>query len=61
LRKLEGSPEKAIMAYSLRDHDASLLTARKKTLEHAAKRLNEQYGAQTVTLSISDRYRNMFE
>ncbi len=61
LRKLEGSPEKATMAYSLRDHDASLLTARKKTIEHAAKILNERYGAQTVTVSISDRYRNMHD
>ena len=49
------------MAFSLRDHDQTLLTARKKTLEHIAKALNERYGSGTVSLDIKDRYRNMAE
>ena len=61
LRRLEGTPEKVLMAYSLRDHDAALLTARKKTLEHAVRILNERYGPQTIRLEIKDRYRNMAE
>jgi hypothetical protein len=61
LRRLEGTPEKVSMAYSLRDHDAALLTARKKTLEHAVRILNERYGPQTIRLEIKDRYRNMAE
>ena len=61
LRKLEGTPEHCSMAFSLRDHDQTLLTARKRTLEHIAKALNERYGAGTVSLDIKDRYRNMAE
>jgi len=61
LRKLEGTPERSSMAYSLRDHDLALLSARKKTLQHAVKILNERYGAGTVSLAISDRYRNMHD
>jgi len=61
LRKLEGTPERSTMAYSLRDHDLALLNARKKTLLHAVKILNERYGEETVSVSISDRYRNMHD
>lgn len=61
LRKLEGTPERSTMAYSLRDHDLTLLNARKKTLQQAVKILNERYGEGTVSVSISDRYRNMHD
>jgi len=61
LHGLEGDPESARMAYSLRDHDAGRLDMRKETLRHAAEGLNRRYGAGTVTVEISDRYRNMLE
>lgn len=61
LHKFEGSPQKVSMSYSLRDHDASLLTARRKTLEHIAKIINEKHGEGTVSLTITDRYKNMGE
>jgi len=59
LHKLEGGTEHVSMSYSLRDHDSSLLTARKKTLQQTVKIINEKYGAGTVSLSIIDRYKNM--
>ena len=61
LNKLEGTPENVRISYSLRDHDSSFLESRKKTLSHAAAILNERYGANTVTVEITDRYRNMYD
>ena len=61
LRKLEGTPDRVSMAYSLRDHDQALLFARKRTLQHAVKTINERYGEGTVSLTLSDRYRNMLD
>ncbi|MDW7657992.1 MAG: peptidase T, partial [Bacillota bacterium] len=61
LRKLTGTAEKASMAYSLRDHDRGLLTARKRTLQHIVQIQNERYGAETIRLEIVDRYQNMAE
>ena len=59
LHRLEGSTEKAVIEYSLRDHDMSLLNARRKTLEQAVRIVNEKYGADTVTITITEQYRNM--
>jgi len=59
LHKLEGNTEQVSMAFSLRDHDSTILNARKKTLQQAVKIVNEKYGADTVSLTITDRYKNM--
>lgn len=59
LHRLEGNTEQAVIEYSLRDHDMSLLEARKKTLIQAVRILNERHGPDTVTLTITDQYRNM--
>lgn len=61
LRRLNGTAEHAEMAYSLRDHDACLLNGRKQALQLAARTLNERYGDGTVTVHLSDRYRNMHD
>ena len=61
LHKLEGDPERVKMEYSLRDHDGGKLEMRKETLRHAAEGLNRRYGTGTVSVEVSDRYRNMFE
>jgi len=61
LRRLEGIIEHVSMEYSLRDHNNDLLTARKNTVQQAVKIINEKYGANTVSLSITDRYKNMAE
>ena len=61
LTDMGGSVEKCEMSYILRDHSSEIMTARKATMEHAAKILNEKYGAGTVELGIRDQYRNMKE
>jgi tripeptide aminopeptidase len=59
LCSLEGSVEKAVSVYIIRDHDSNLFEARKKTIEHIVKTINEKYGEHTVTLSLQDSYYNM--
>ena len=61
LTAMEGNVERAKLSYIIRDHDAGTFEARKKTMEHAAKLLNERYGAGTVTLTLREQYRNMLE
>ncbi len=59
LLQLSGTVDEAKMQYILRDHDKEILENRKRTMEHAAKILNEKYGDGTVTLAIRDEYSNM--
>ncbi len=61
LHKFEGNTESVSMSYSLRDHDSSILNSRKKTMQHAVKIMNEKYGADTITITVTDRYKNMAE
>lgn len=61
LTDMGGSVEKCEMSYILRDHSSEIMTARKATMAHAAKILNERYGAGTVELNMRDQYRNMKE
>lgn len=58
---VSGSVESASMTYILRDFDAAGLEYRKQVLTHAAKILNERYGAGTVTVNVRDQYRNMLD
>ncbi len=61
LTHMSGDVSHARLAYILRDHDAGKLEMKKQTMELIAKRLNERYGAGTVTLAIEDSYQNMIE
>ena len=61
LTDMSGSVEKAEMSYILRDHSSEIMEARKATLVHAVKLLNEKYGAGTVELTLRDQYQNMIE
>ena len=61
LTDMRGDVSNARLAYILRDHDADKLAQKKCTMQHAAARLNELYGAGTVELHIKDNYRNMIE
>lgn len=57
--KLTGTVEEAELHCLIRDHDAEKFAARKALLERLAAGMNEKYGAGTVTLTITDSYRNM--
>ncbi len=61
LTDFSGSVEKAEMSYILRDHSSEIMTARKATLTHAVKLLNEKYGEGTAELNLRDQYLNMAE
>lgn len=61
LTDINGDVENAMIEYIIRDHDASLFNAKLETLRKIEKILNEKYGVGTVTLSITEQYRNMIE
>ena len=58
---MEGDMSEATLSYIVRDHDAALFESRLYTLRHIEKLLNEKYGSGTVTLTITEQYRNMKE
>ena len=61
LTDMQGDVSSARLNYILRDHDLSKLEEKKSTMNHIARRMNELYGAGTVTLHLKDNYRNMIE
>ena len=61
LTDMSGSVEHADMSYIIRDHSSEMMSARKASLIHAVKILNEKYGEGTVALEMRDQYRNMVE
>lgn len=61
LTDIKGDVENAVIEYIIRDHDESLFNAKLETLRKIEKILNEKYGDGTVTISITEQYRNMIE
>lgn len=61
LDRISGGVERAELRYLIRDHSAGGFQARKDTLSHIVKLLNEKYGAGTVELTLRDQYANMAE
>ena len=61
LTDIEGDVENAKISYIVRDHDANLFEARLQTLRMIEKTLSEKYGSGTVSLKITEQYRNMIE
>ena len=61
LCRLNGDINEAKLEYILRDHDADKQQNKKDYLLLVAKRLNDKYGAGTVTVTLKDQYRNMME
>ena len=58
---MSGDVEHAKLHYIVRDHDCATFEMRKKTLEHAAKTINEKYAREVIRLTIKDSYYNMAE
>lgn len=58
---MSGDVEHAKLHYIVRDHDRATFEMRKKTLEHAAKTINEKYAREVIRLTIKDSYYNMAE
>lgn len=61
LTHFEGSVEKSILKYIIRDFKRDRFEDRKKEMEHLANKFNDQYGDGAVSLSIRDQYYNMRE
>lgn len=61
LEEMSGNVEKAKLDYIVRDHSAGKFEARKDTLRHIEKFINEKYGEGTAVLTLRDSYRNMKE
>ncbi|MBR2990584.1 MAG: peptidase T [Solobacterium sp.] len=61
LTRFEGSTDKAVMEYIIRDHDAGKLEEKIALMQKAEAYINAQYGEGTCTLTITPQYRNMKE
>jgi tripeptide aminopeptidase len=56
----EGSVEKTVLTYIVRDHDRQRFESRKKELEHLARKINYEF-ANCASIEIKDQYYNMRE
>ena len=61
LTHMSGECAKAELNYIVRDHSAAMFEARKETLRHIEKIMNEKWGQGTVKLTIKEQYTNMAE
>lgn len=61
LEEMKGDVNEAHLDYIVRDHDSDLFEKRQQTLRNIEKKINETYGAGTVSLSLKESYRNMLE
>lgn len=61
LVRMEGDVAEARLDYIIRDHDAGRFDTRKELLKTIEKNMNKKWGRGTVTLTITDQYRNMAE
>lgn len=61
LLSMSGETELAKLSYIIRDHDMKKFEEKKRAFELAAARINEEYGAGTLTLDMKDSYYNMKE
>ncbi len=61
LTDMTGSTEHAELHYIIRDHDRKKFEEKKKTFFAAQEALNKKWGAEAVSLEITDSYYNMKE
>lgn len=57
---MEGSVEKTVLTYIIRDHDRDRFERRKKEFEHLARKINNEFPG-CCTLELKDQYYNMRE
>ena len=61
LISMTGEVKSATLNYIVRDHNHAFFEARKNTLRHIEKIMNEKWGKGIVKLTITEQYRNMSE
>lgn len=57
---IEGSVEKTVLTYIVRDHDRDRFERRKKELEHLARKINNEF-PDCASIELKDQYYNMRE
>lgn len=57
---IEGSVEKTVLSYIIRDHDRAHFESRKRELQHLCNKVNAEFPG-CATLEIKDQYYNMHE
>lgn len=57
---IEGSVEKTVLSYIIRDHDRARFESRKKEIEHLVRKTNTEYPG-CASVEIRDQYYNMRE
>ena len=57
---IEGSVEKTVLTYIIRDHDRDRFERRKKELEHLTRKINNEFPG-VASLELHDQYYNMRE
>ena len=60
LVSFEGSVEKSVLTYIIRDHDRDRFERRKKELEHLTRKINNEFPG-CAEIEIKDQYYNMRE
>ncbi len=60
LISMEGTVEKSVLTYIIRDHDRDRFERRKKELEHLSRKINKEFPG-CCSLEIKDQYYNMRE
>ena len=60
LVSMEGTVEKTVLTYIIRDHDRDRFERRKKELEHLARKINNEFPG-CCSIEIKDQYYNMRE
>ena len=61
LTNIEGTVEKTLLTYIIRDHDRDRFERRKKEIQHLANKINAEYGENTAVVELRDQYYNMRE
>lgn len=60
LVEIEGTVEKTVLTYIIRDHDRARFESRKREIEHLVRKTNMEYSG-CCTVEIKDQYYNMRE
>lgn len=61
LDEMHGDVNEAHLDYIVRDHDSDMFEKRQQVLREIEEKMNRKYGAGTVTLKLTESYRNMLE
>lgn len=61
LDEMHGDVNEAHLDYIVRDHDSEIFEKRQQVLREIEGKMNQKYGADTVTLKLTESYRNMLE